>query len=189
MTVTIESPRRPFRAEDLLEAGMPEKFVEVIEGELVMMTPAGWEHNRIASEFEFLFRHFCQSRPDLDYGGDNDGFLLQRDPDVLLSPDASLFRSGKQTPGSPWMEFAPEVVVEVISPGNNPAEIAYKRRKYFEAGAEQVWLAHPAAETLEIEFRDGRRVIAQGSEVVEAEGIAQGLKIDLRQIFAVKQRT
>ncbi len=35
---------------------------------------------------------------------------------------------------------APEICVEVISPGNTSAEIAEKRALYFDAGAEEVWL-------------------------------------------------
>ena len=35
---------------------------------------------------------------------------------------------------------APEICVEVISPGNTAAELAEKRALYFDAGAEEVWL-------------------------------------------------
>lgn len=36
--------------------------------------------------------------------------------------------------------LAPEICVEVISPSNTRSEIEEKRRLYFEAGAEEVWL-------------------------------------------------
>lgn len=185
MSVIAESPRALFRVEDLLRPGMPEKFVEVIEGELVVMTPAGWKHNKIGVRFIILFERFCETHPELDCGGDNDGFLLQRDPDVLLSPDASLFRHRERS-DKPWMEFAPEIAVEVVSPGNSPTEIAYKRRKYFEAGAEQVWIARRETRSLEFHFRDGRCVTFQGDEIAKCEGIAEGLEIDLRKLFAIR---
>ena len=35
--------------------------------------------------------------------------------------------------------IAPEIAVEVHSPGNTDEELAHKRRLYFEAGAEEVW--------------------------------------------------
>lgn len=186
MSIIAEPPRALFRAEDLLEPGTPEKSVEIIEGELVVMTPGGWMHNWIGGRFYLLFDEFCESHPELDYGGDNDGFLLQRDPDVLLPPDASLFRSRPRPEDKPWMEFAPEIAVEVLSPRNSAAEIAYKRRKFFEAGSEQVWIAKRETRSLEFHFRDGRRVIFQGDEIARAEGIAEGLVIDLRKLFAIK---
>jgi Uma2 family endonuclease len=185
MTIIAEPARGSFRAEELLKPGMPEKFVEVIEGELVMVTPAGWDHNEIAYHFQKLFDQFCERHPELHLSHCEDGFLLQRNPDVLLCPDAALFRMRPRTKGA-WMEFAPEIAVEVLSPNNNASEIAYKRRKYFEAGAEQVWIAAPETQSLEFHFRDGRRVIVQGNEVAKGEGIAEGLVIDLQKLFTVR---
>lgn len=40
---------------------------------------------------------------------------------------------------NPYSE-APEVVVEVISPSNPPAEMDYKRELYFAQGAQEFWL-------------------------------------------------
>ena len=42
----ISEEYRIVRVEDLLTPGMPEKFVEIIEGELVVMSPRGKYHNR-----------------------------------------------------------------------------------------------------------------------------------------------
>jgi len=178
----ITTTRGWFRADDLLLPGAPEKFVEVIEGELIQMTPAGWEHNDLALTIMFLFREFARKRPGLRVGGDNDGFLLQRDPDVLLSPDASLY-SRRPTPGRPWIEFAPEIAVEIVSPSNTRKELAYKRAKYFAAGTQQFWIVDPATRSLEIVYPDGRRVRGEGTAIVLGEGIADGLKVDLAELF------
>jgi len=171
-----------FRVEDLLKPDIPEKCVEIVAGSLVVMTPAGKYHNRVAFRFQVLFQEFCETKPNLDFGGDNEGFLLRRNPDLLLSPDACLFRKRPETE-SPWLEFSPEVVVEVLSASNNPSEMAYKVRKYLDAGTEQVWIASLENRSLEIVFRDGHRLTAQGTEKVEGEGIAQGVLVDLDWLF------
>jgi len=44
------------------------------------------------------------------------------------------------------LTIAPEICVEVLSPGNTRAEIEEKKRLYFEAGADEVWIASPAGE-------------------------------------------
>lgn len=38
---------------------------------------------------------------------------------------------------------APEICIEVLSPGNTDAEMAEKRSLYFEAGAREVWVCDP----------------------------------------------
>ena len=109
-------------AENLAAPGVPEKFVELVEGELVTMTPAGHRHNRVGLNLAFLFRQFCMDRPQLDYCGDNNGFFIKRNPDTVLSPDAALYRARPET-GTTWLEFAPEIVVEVLSPSNSKMEM------------------------------------------------------------------
>ncbi|GAA5147220.1 Uma2 family endonuclease [Prosthecobacter algae] len=42
--------------------------------------------------------------------------------------------------GRTALSGAPEICVEVISPGNTRGEIEEKRRLYFEAGAKEVWI-------------------------------------------------
>jgi Uma2 family endonuclease len=42
--------------------------------------------------------------------------------------------------GQKVFTLAPEICVEVLSPSNTRAEIDEKRRLYFEAGAEEVWI-------------------------------------------------
>ena len=44
-----------------------------------------------------------------------------------------------QVEGQIAFETAPEICVEVLSPGNTIAEMQTKRRLYFNAGAEEVW--------------------------------------------------
>lgn len=171
-----------FRAEDLLRPGMPEKFVQIIDGDLFVMTPAKRRHNRIAGRFLMLFAEFCRSRPNLDWGGDNDGFLIRREPDTLLSPDASFHRRRPETE-EPWLEFAPEIVVEVLSASNQRGEMFLKRTRFFEAGSEQFWIVDPEDRSIEFCFADGRALIATGDAVVDGEGVAEGLKIVLAGIF------
>ena len=83
------------------------------------------------------------------------------------------------------MEFAPEIVVEVLSPSNSQAEMAFKRWKYFDAGTEQFWIADPETKALEIHFSRGRLLTAQEPDVVQGEGIAQGMDIRLEEIFSL----
>jgi Uma2 family endonuclease len=182
MSIIVEQ-HKLLRAEDLLAPEYPEKFIELIEGELVMSAAAGWEHNQIGYRIQKLFDEFCRDRPGLAFGFGNDGFIVHRDPDTMLSPDASLFRRRAAMLDATWLEFTPEIAVEVLSPSNNEAEIAFKRGAYFEGGAEQVWIVDPRLKRIEMHHREGKTVTAQGDETVVADGIAEGLKIDLRELF------
>ena len=181
LPVQREQMRR-YSAEDMALPGVPEKFVELIEGELVQTLPPHHRHNRVAFNIARMFDEFCNKYPGLHFGGDNNGFLIQRNPDTLLSPAASLFRANPYA-GTTWLEFAPEVVVEIRSSINSATEMVFKRHRYFEAGTEQFWLVDPESRLLEIHHSDGRILRADGAAIVEGEGIAEGLTIALGEIF------
>ena len=51
----------------------------------------------------------------------------------------SLERLSQSRRGS-LLTIAPEICIEVLSPSNSRAEIDEKRRLYFEAGADEVWI-------------------------------------------------
>lgn len=181
--MSLAAPHRPLlRGEDLDHIALPGKKAEIREGELVVMTPARHRHNRIALEFALLFREFCRTRPELSYGGDNEGFVVRREPLWLLSPDACLFRRRPEGTGA-WFEFSPEIVVEVVSPSNTRAELELKRERYFDAGTEQFWIADPDALSIEMRFPDGRVRREVSPATVEAEGIVAGLAIPLAEVF------
>lgn len=170
-------------AEDLMRPGMPEKNVELIRGELVEMSPAGWWHNDVGQNIVAIFRSFCKGRPGLFAAGDNYGFLISRNPDTMLSPDASIY-SGERNRKYPWLPYAPRVAVEVVSPGNTKFAMDYKRSAYLDAGTEQFWLVLPEQKTVEIHFTDGRVLRAQGDAVILGEGVVEGLEIALADVFA-----
>ena len=180
--MAVEYASRRVRIEDLQSPDMPEKLFELIEGELIELPLPTPRHNRIAFNIERLFGDHCQQHPELDFGGDNDGFVVERNPDSYLVPDASLFRV---RPGSdqPLRDFGPEIVVEVMSPSNSPSEMAFKRHRYFRAGTEQFWLVDGVKQQLVIHYRNERVHTFSVDEVFAGEGIATGIEFRVKDIF------
>jgi Uma2 family endonuclease len=176
-------PAGKVRAEDLLAPDVPEKFIELIEGELAEMSPAGFWHENIGGEIELAFRLFAKQHPDVAVGTSNTGFLIKRNPDTLLCPDVCLFRRRPWPREQLWGEFAPELWVEVLSPSNSQAEMTFKRHRLFESGTEQFWLVDPEKREVVIFHHEGRSTTYTSGETVSCEGIAAGLSIVLEEIF------
>ena len=169
-------------AEELCAPGMPEKLVELIEGALVEVTPAGHFHNKLAFRFQLLFEKFTAGQNDLEVGYSDEGYLLRRNPDTILCPDAALFRRRPEG-ASNWLEFGPEIVVEILSPSNSLAEMTYKRQVFFAAGTEQCWIMDPKAESLQVHHRDGRVEHISKEGTYSGEGIVKGLEVNLRSLL------
>ena len=124
----------------------PGKRFELVRGELVEVPGAGAQHGLIAGKFYRLLFSFVGT---MDLGlvyGDGVGYIIGRDPDVVRIPDASFVSRGRipesGVPKGYW-PFAPDLAVEVVSPGDTATELRAKVREYLEGGARLVLVLWP----------------------------------------------
>jgi Uma2 family endonuclease len=77
--------------------------------------------------------------------------LRTRQPDVLyLNAERTGIRGPEELRGLQYLESPPDLVVEVLSPGNSRADIEQKLKDYRGIGVRECWLASPEAETIEV---------------------------------------
>lgn len=121
----------------------------------------------IKEGLEALFRH----NPEVFVAGDLLWYPVQGKPKIRTAPDALVaFGRPKGYRGSykQWEEggIAPQVVFEVLSPGNRPGELVRKFRFYEQYGVEELYIYDPEKGTL-----DGWRRGASGlEEIAEMSG-------------------
>ena len=80
---------------------------------------------------------------------------------------------------------APDVVVEVRSPGDLRTDIAEKIRVYLKAGADVVFLVDPKSQTVTVYERKGERVIGVDDVIVHA-ALPQ-FQLAVRELFTLPQ--
>ena len=81
---------------------------------------------------------------------------------------------------------APDLIVEVLSPGNNKKELRNKYEVYEESGVREYWIIHPSEETLIIySLLDGKfqpsHLFSHGDVVKSA--CIPGFELDLEEFF------
>src|SRR6266576_2535840 len=118
-----------------------EQKAEIVNGEIVLMSPTGAAPNYAASEIFVSLREYARRTRTGQAVTDNAAFVVNLSNRKSFSPDAG-FYSGKWT-GMKFFEGAPVFAVEVRSEGDyGPiAEnaMAAKRADYFAAGTLVVW--------------------------------------------------
>lgn len=74
--------------------------------------------------------------------GQHSGFQIFADPETVRAPDVAFVRSDRLAaiPRRGYPQLAPDLVVEVLSPDDRPAEVLAKVGEWLEAGALLPWV-------------------------------------------------
>src|SRR5262245_29606527 len=100
---------------------------ELIDGEVRTMAPAGDEHGDLEAVISgHLFVHL-RAHPVGRLKTGETGFRLRRDPDRVRAPDVAVVlyaRRPRETIGAGYLEGAPDLAVEVVSPWDTAGDVA-----------------------------------------------------------------
>jgi Uma2 family endonuclease len=133
-------------AEDLFDLNVPDEKTELVDGELLRMSPAGGEHGVVALRIGARLLTFVEERDLGVVCAAETGFLVRRDPDTVRAPDAAFVsreRMGKDRPPKKFWPLAPDLAVEVVSPSETAELVQERLRDWFAAGTRAVWMLYP----------------------------------------------
>jgi Uma2 family endonuclease len=172
-------------AKALLEAGDIGRC-ELIRGVLVMMSPAGAEHGKIANRIGYLLTRFVVGRRLGEVFAAETGFQIGRDPDTVRAPDVAFVREAalREGIGKGFWQGAPDLAVEVLSPNDTPSEIQAKVRDWLDAGASQVWVADPAQRTISVHRPSAPIEVFREPDELRVDDLLPGLRLPVSAVFA-----
>lgn len=89
----------------------------------------------------------------------------------------------RAAPTEPVPPIAPDLAVEVLSKGNTRAEMARKRREYFQAGGRVVWEINPKKQTAKIytSINDFTELDIGGT--LAADSVLPGFRVSMKKLF------
>lgn len=120
---------------------------ELIEGRIVPMAPTGDEHGGYESNFDHALRSFADLPKLGKVRVGEVGIYIRRNPDTVRGADVIFIsheRYAQRKPGG-YLDVAPDLVVEILSPNDKWTEVTQKLREYFAIGVRLVWVADPEA--------------------------------------------
>lgn len=176
----------PLTAEDLPYLFPEEGPCELVAGELVQEPPPGEGHGWVAGKvLVHVGRFVLEHGLGRIYAAET-GFVLSRNPDTVRCPDAAFVSSERLMSSpmrGPYFEGAPDLAVEVVSPGDTPREIGEKVRDYLAAGARAVWVVDSGGETVTI-HRPGHEPRALSrSDTLDGAPVFTGFRLPVARIF------
>jgi Uma2 family endonuclease len=171
-------------AEELLAANLPR--CELIGGALVMMSPAGFDHGRFASRINAALENHVARRGLGVVTTAEAGFQLARDPDTVRAPDVAFVRAERIPSGGVKGFFpgAPDLAVEVVSPGDRAGEVATKAQDWLRAGCSMVWVVDPGNRTLAVYSTRNEIVVLTADDILLGGEVLPEFSLPVAGIFA-----
>jgi Uma2 family endonuclease len=175
-------------AEDLWRLGTGDVRRELVDGEIVEMTPAGGTHGWLVVELSSRLRaHTAVQGRGVVIAGDV-GFILglPQDPERVRAPDVAFIATGRLPGGQLPQGFihgAPDLAVEILSPNDDPVEVQQKVRDYLEAGSRLVWVVAPRPRTVTVYRPDGSARLVCEPGGLEGEDVLPGFALPLAELF------
>jgi len=177
---------RPLTAEDFFSLDLHDVRSELVQGEVVRMSPAGGEHGVVAMRIGSRLLVFVEAHDLGVVCAAETGFLVARNPDTVRAPDVAFVskeRMGDGRPPKKFWPFAPDLAVEVVSPSETAESIQERVREWFAAGARAVWLLYPSLSAVHVYCSPTDVRILQKGDILSREDVLPGFTCAVGDLF------
>ena len=195
----VEEPESPygFTYADYLTWNFKER-IELIRGKIFKMSPAPtFNHQKIQANIFVEFHNFLKGRTcvtvtspvDVRLKGKPFRKKKLRDDEIMtvVQPDIIVVCDEEKLKDDRYVDGAPDLIVEVLSPGNTKVETKYKFDLYEENGVLEYWMVYPEFSHIYVYLLDkqekyGRPIIYEANENITSS-VLKGLSISMNEIF------
>jgi len=179
---------RQITADELLALPDDGWRYELLKGELFRMPPPGHEHGVVTMNIAGpLYQHVKQHNLGTVYAAET-GSLINQSPDTVRAPDvafitAERFEAAGTVAG--YWAGAPDLCVEVVSPGDSAGYVEEKVSEWLKAGTRMVWVVSPKLRTITV-YRSLTNVIALTEEdTLKGHEVVPGFQILIKEVFGI----
>jgi Uma2 family endonuclease len=172
-------------AEDLLRLNLPDKQVELVRGRLIVREPPGYGHGYVAFAIAARIAEFARANGLGVVLAAETGFQLFSNPDTVRAGDAAFIRRERvpDPPPTGYARMAPDLALEVLSPGDGAGEVLQKVGDWLSAGSQIVWVVDPVRRRARVYRADGSESLLNEPDALDGEDILPGFSCPLAEIL------
>lgn len=159
---------------------------EIVDRKLVDMGNSGAKHGYFCSDLMIVLGGYVRSH-NLGIMFDSSTAFKLRDGNKR-SPDISFVAKehlvGLQELPDGFLSLSPDLVVEVLSPGNTTEEIHNKLVEFFDNGTRLAWVVHPTERYILVYYsaQEPDRLL-KNTDILEGESVVPGFSVPIVELF------
>lgn len=170
-------------AEELLAMPAEDAVIELIDGEIKRMSPAGFQHGRIAMLIGASLSAYVRQRGLGEVAAAETGFILRRNPDTVRAPDVAFVSKERVVETTGYFAGAPDLAVEVISPNDTYTEVNAKVLDWLRSGVRLLIVIDPSKKSAMV-HRSMTEMLRIGvDESLSGGDVVPGWELPLRDLF------
>ena len=160
---------------------------ELVQGEIVPMSPASTMHGDIAMRLGAILWNFSDQHNLGRVFAAETGFILSQNPDTVRALDVAFVAQERipkeSVPETGFWAIVPDLVAEIVSPNDRMTEIQDKVTDYLAAGVRLVWVVDPKTETV-IVYRSLKQIsVLVADDVLDGADVLPGFQLALKKLF------
>ncbi|MBC7843348.1 MAG: Uma2 family endonuclease [Gemmatimonadaceae bacterium] len=175
----------PMTADELLVQSPRHKSTEVVRGRMLVREPPSLFHGVASARLLYLLAHHVYARTLGVVCAQDTGFHLFTDPDTVRAPDVAFIRAERAAviPPTGYGRTAPDLAVEILSPGDRRGDVLAKVEDWLKAGVSLLWVIEPKRVTAKVYRGDGSIALVSSTGDLDGEDVVPGFRCALADVF------
>jgi Uma2 family endonuclease len=162
-----------------------QRLYELVDGTLVEKA-MGWQESVLAGILLHWLHNYLDRNP-IGVASGADG-MTRLFADTVRGPDVAFVTWARlpqgRIPKEPIPNLVPNFVIEVISVGNTYAEMSRKRREYFHAGVELLWMVDHRSRTVTVYKTALEVTVFNEEQVLDGGLVLPGWQVNIGDLFS-----
>ena len=183
----MTTAKKLLTADDLLAMPDDGKWYELVRGELIEMPPPSFMHMVVTGRIGHLFSSFVvEHNLDFIYGPEAAAYIEQG-PDTVCAADYALIARDLIPDPPPQRGYVfgliPDLVVEVVSPGNSVTAAGRRAQMWLDSGVRLVLTAYIQTSEIHAHHDDGTVQVFGAGDTLTCEPVLPGFSCPVADIF------
>ncbi len=178
MSLTVKDLER-------LQSQNPDYRMELVSGEIIVMSPSGLESDEVAVEIARQLANWVRPRRLGRVLGSSAGFVLPNANKDVRAPDASFVlaeRLGRTT--RTYAQLVPDLIFEVVSESDSLTKLRQKIQSFLELGTQVGVLVDPRTRTMEVYRPREDKVVLGDGDVLTVPELLSGWELVVAEVWA-----
>ena len=184
--VLEETQNRLMTADELFMMPNTERGCELVRGKLIKYMPTGMIHGIITTQIGQALSNFVRANNLGIVLAAETGFYIFQTPDTVRAPNSSFIgneKIAKHGITEKYFPDAPDLAVEVVSPGDRKKDFEEKVKDYLSAGVQLVWIIYPQNRIVAVYRQNNIVSILREDDEFDGESVLPNFRFALSELF------